>query len=1120
MTPEDESIAAECLRLASEEDRRAYLQRACAGNEALRARVEQKIEQATLRVDRNAGRAGEIQAMLTAGLTERPGERIGRYKLLEQIGEGGFGAVWMAEQSEPVTRQVALKITKLGMDTREVIARFDAERQVLAMMNHPNISTVLDVGSTESGRPFFVMELVKGIPITEFCDTHQLDIRRRLELFIDVCSAVQHAHQKGVIHRDLKPSNVLAAWQGDKPLAKVIDFGIAKATQQKLTEMTLFTSGGQIWGTPIYMSPEQTGIGGVDIDTRSDVYSLGVLLYELLASVPPFDPHTLISSGLDEMRRVIFEEDPPRPSVMIEQFDQDGRRKFETTRQLTAEKLTREFRGELDWIVMRAIEKDRTRRYETANALILDLRRYLNNDDVLARPPTAAYKFGKFARRNRGALAAAGAIFLVLIAATVVSMWHAHEARKARDLAEDLYGKMRAGQEAVLTAQANAETEQKRAETTLEFLIESFRPGEQEAAILRRAEAELREQFEDDPLMRMRLLEAIAKTHSALGRPDHALRLRREAAKLAKENIPTDDQRAWERRLALAAELEGEGTLDGGRLREAEQIMRALVADVERSLSSDDSFVLACKQRLLSVLLRRLGSPPDSERLKEAESLGTQTYEAALQKYSPDHGFINGMRNLLADVRGRQGDHEREENLLMENWNFVSRAGRDRGHGYVNQALQLGWFYDDRRNFEAAEKFKRAAIEVGRDALGEAHPLMFKARRELGWLLVDRGRGAEAEAFFQESVSVCRGRADQRIHLAGNLKDLGHYYNSQGPAKLDREIEAFDESLQLYSELSMRDQKAGIDLMALLSDAHRRHGERLSGSERTPEMEANLKRAEELAQQHYALSKEVAERDPGSPEPTRFELAKLRRVRGDFREAEAMLVEAERLARQRGDDRELWKILKELVIVGIARGDYRAAATSQRQLYELTPNSTTGKKLVQLEALVGEFSSQADVFEQQSDGVDLDSSGHNILGELAEIVLVMPPKEGHPKRLVDRAIAMADRAAQLNEWNVWGAGFADLERDAVEGAAKKFTKNAGNRAPAIRIQCLAGEAIVMHRMGDRNGAAERLRKCETEFRKLRVWNEGHVAAEWPILELIPFSDLMIQRARRELLDMR
>jgi serine/threonine protein kinase/tetratricopeptide (TPR) repeat protein len=412
-------------------DAEEYVAAACAADAELRNRVDQLLEahrqNSPIGRESGNGASGSDSSVLTEGA----GTSIGPYRLLERIGEGGFGIVYMAEQQRPVRRKVALKIIKPGMDSRLVVARFEAERQALALMDHPNIAQVFDGGATATGRPYFVMELVRGIPITEFCDQNRLTVRQRVELFVTVCNAVHHAHQKAIIHRDLKPSNVMVTMHDDKAVVKIIDFGIAKAVGQQLTEKTLFTNFAQMIGTPLYMSPEQAQMSGLDVDTRSDIYALGVLLYELLTGSTPFDQERLRTVAFDEIRRIIREEEPPKPSTRLRVTDA-ATSEASIKRGIDPRHLRQQIRGELDWIVMKCLEKDRNRRYDVANGLALDLSRYLNNERVQACPPTLTYRMRKFARRHRASLSTAGLLLAIALLGCAMTVWQAIRAASAR----------------------------------------------------------------------------------------------------------------------------------------------------------------------------------------------------------------------------------------------------------------------------------------------------------------------------------------------------------------------------------------------------------------------------------------------------------------------------------------------------------------------------------------------------------------------------------------------------------------------------------------------------------------------------------------------------------------
>ena len=498
-----EELFQAALELDSPDQRGSFLDRECAGNPALRAEVEgllRAAEAAEAVFQTHECARAEEHVVFERPIQEHPGSIIGRYKLLEQIGEGGMGLVYMAEQQEPVRRRVALKIIKLGMDTRQVVARFEAERQALALMDHPNIAKVLDGGATDTGRPYFVMELVQGVPITRFCEQNQLSTEERLQLFITVCQAIQHAHQKGIIHRDLKPTNVLVTLNDGVPHPMVIDFGVAKATNQKLTEKTLFTNFATMIGTPAYMSPEQAEMSKLDVDTRSDIYSLGVLLYELLTGATPFPEERLRSAGYVEMQRIICEEKPEKPSTKLTKSPPAADSKSSSPRSQIKNRKSK-IENDLDWIVMKCLEKDRQRRYETANGLAADLQRHLDDQPVLARPPSRLYEFQKSVQRHKIGFAATVAIIVVLLAGALVSTWQGVRATRAK--AQAIIEKERAIRVTDFMRQmlATADPSSKGPNYTVRAMLDDFAPA-------------IDAQFPHDPGVAAELHRVIGKAYS------------------------------------------------------------------------------------------------------------------------------------------------------------------------------------------------------------------------------------------------------------------------------------------------------------------------------------------------------------------------------------------------------------------------------------------------------------------------------------------------------------------------------------------------------------------------------------------------------------------------------
>ena len=740
-------------------------------------------------------------------------ERIGRYRILGQIGEGGFGDVFEAEQTEPVRRRVALKVIKLGMDTKQVMARFEAERQALAMMDHPNIARVIDAGATDAGRPYFVMELVKGEPITEYCDKNTLPVEARLRLLQQVCKAVQHAHQKGIIHRDIKPSNVLITLQDGRPVPKVIDFGIAKATSARLTEKTVFTEQRQLIGTPEYMSPEQAEMSGIDIDTRSDVYSLGVLLYELLTGVTPFDSQTLRSAAFGEIQRIIREHTPPKPSTRLSTLGTAER--VARARHTEPRRLGVLIRGDLDWIVMKALEKDRTRRYETANGFAADIERYLKSEPTLASPPSAAYRLRKFIRRNKGGVVAASLVATALVVGMLGTTWgmtraiaeqeradtemlRAIEAAKAEAAARqeaeqlaDFQASMLRQVDATtagvrLTSDVNerfreALSEAGVGETEIAERSDAFRAAWRrvnatdaalaliDETILTPAVAAIDRQFADQALVDARLRQVMAVRYRDLGLLDAALPLQERVLEIRRRELGVEHADTL---LSVCEQVEL--LTDMGRYEDAAPLAHEAMETARRTLGPDDPGTLKAMSNM-GTLLWNQGE------FAEAEPYFREVVERRRRTQGDDHPdtltSIGNLGLLLQD----QGRYDEAEECFRE---ALAGDRRVRGDDHPSTLISInnmGLLLQRQGRLEEAEPYYRESLDGQRRALGDDHPGTQIAINNMGMLLQAQGRFAEAEVLLRQAMEARRRTAgDDNPQTLNSISNFGFVLQAQG----------------------------------------------------------------------------------------------------------------------------------------------------------------------------------------------------------------------------------------------------------------------------------------------------------------------------------------------------
>jgi serine/threonine protein kinase/tetratricopeptide (TPR) repeat protein len=904
--------------LANPTERADYLERECGGDVELRGRVE-----ALLRANADApsplaetgdGTGTRVpdrrpQAEDDRDPTARLGATLlGKYQLVEAIGEGGMGTVYLAEQTQPVRRAVAVKVIKAGMGSRAVLARFEAERQALAMMDHPNIAKVLDAGATEGGRPFFVMELVKGATITRYCDEQRLTPRQRLELFVPVCHALQHAHQKGIIHRDIKPSNVLVARYDDRPVPKVIDFGVAKAAGQPLTERSLMTGLGTVVGTAEYMSPEQANLNDLDVDTRSDVYSLGVLLYELLTGTTPVDRQSLGKAAFLEILRIVREVDVPRPSARLSTIETLP--SVAANRSTEPAKLSKLLKGELDWVVLKALEKDRTRRYETANGLARDIQRYLADEVVEARPPSPGYRLQKFIHRNRVVVTAGAAVAAALLTGVVAFAWQAYEARDQRDIAV-------AARNAEAQQRQAAEAQRQKAETIAEFMSQTLNgvgPSKargrdvtmlkemMDAAAARIEKGDLR----STPEAELRLRQTIGITYVELAQFPEAARMLEPAEPLARSLNAGDHDSMVETLDALARLRSAQGELA-----RAERLWREALEMLGR-LSPTGGEKTALIQNNLAVLLQRCGDLAGAEPLYRA-ALATRR-----RLFSGDREDIAVSLNCMAFLLRARGDQAGAESFCRESLAMFQRLYPGDHPDVATELNNLGILLLQRGDLAGAEPNLRAALAMMKRLHPGDHPNVAGLLSSVAGVVATRGDTERAVPLYREALEM-RRRLFPGDHpaVATGMSNFGRALQRWGDVAQAEPL--LRDSLAMYQRLFPGDHPDVADGLGNLGELLNGRGERAE--------------AERLCRESLAMDRRLFAGDHPDVANALTRLADVLLSRGNFAGAAPLAGEGAAMSKQtKGKDH--WRTGLARLTSGRALAGMNRAAEAEVELIE------------------------------------------------------------------------------------------------------------------------------------------------------------------------------------------